>query len=135
LCGFVDEKHGDAGEAADGGLFAREADEARAVGEQQGDVVIAVAAHLESELADEGCGFADELAALTITGADDDGERLFFGHEDVKRFERADGGLSPLAGAVEDDRGRVAAQEFGLARVGVEAEFVREPDRVESGAG
>ena len=30
---------------------------------------------------------ADELAALTITGADDDGECVFFGHEDVKRFE------------------------------------------------
>ena len=112
-----------------------QADEARAVGEQQGDVVIAVAANFESELADEGCGFADELAALSITGADDDGECFLFGHEDVERFERADGGLAPLAGAVEDDRGRVAAQEFGLARVGAEAEFVREPDRVESGAG
>ena len=66
-------------------------------------------------------GLADELAALSVAGADDDGECFLFGYERMQCLQRADRGLASLARAVEDCGGRVAEQEFGLMQVRFEA--------------
>jgi hypothetical protein len=49
----------------------------------------------------------------------------------VHGLERGDGGLAPLAGAIEQTLGAVGGEDLGLARVGLEGEGVaREGDRV-----
>jgi hypothetical protein len=87
------------GEAADGLLLARDADEARAVGQLKRDLVIAIAAEGQTETRDE--ALAEELAGLALARADDEDHGV--GHEEgrVYGFEGDDGGLAPLAGAIE----------------------------------
>jgi hypothetical protein len=71
---------------------------------------------------------AYEFAALPLGWADD--EDLTLGDEvsPVKRFDGHDGGLAPLACAVEDAPGVAYLEDLGLDRVGVKAEgFYGEP--------
>ena len=67
-------------------------------------------------------GFAEEFAGLAEARADDEDERVGDREGVVDGLERGDGGLAPLAGAVEQTAGAVGAQDLGLVRVRDEAE-------------
>ena len=84
--------------------------------------MLAIAAGSDAQAAEEGGGFADEFAALTGSGAEDEREAfgLMPGGEDGTGGGH--GGFAPLPGAIEDDLFGVAGKDCGLLGVGVEAE-------------
>ena len=129
---FIDDEKRDGGEAADGHLLAREADDARAVGEHERDFVFAVAFYAVPELADELSGFEDELGALALGRADDEDERLLLCLRTMHGFEGCDRRFSPLARAVEYSMGVLRTEDEFLQRIGVKAEdFARKAERIE----
>ena len=92
--------------------------------EEQRDFVIAIAARFDAQLAQKKGGFADELGALAGRGAGDEDKRAGLAERNVDGFGGADGGLAPLARAVEDDAIGVAVEDLGLEFVGDEAEDI-----------
>ena len=116
---FVDQEQRDAGEAADSTFGTGEADDAAAVRKDDGMLVFAIAARGDAELAQERAHLADELRGLAEAGAED--EREAAGKEVglMDSFRGGNGGLAPLAGAIEDSAPGVANEESGL--LGVQA--------------
>ena len=100
---FVEDEHGDGGEAAGGVFHVCYADEARAIGQEYGVAICAVAARSYFELAEKCFRFSDKFAALPFGWARYEDERLRDCAGAVDGFGRDDGGLAPLARAVEDD--------------------------------
>ena len=125
---FIDEQEADGGEAADGFLLAGDADEARAVVEQKRHRVIAVAAEGQAEAGDEAPGFAEELAGLALARANDEDHGVRHEEAAVNGFERDDGGLAPLARAVEQAAGAVGGEDLGLAHFRGKAESLASED-------
>src|ERR1019366_3692273 len=116
------QQEADAGEAADGGLRAGEPDDAGSIGQEERDFVGPIAARTDAETEQEGGGFTHELTALAGGGAENEGEAfgVMPGGEDGAGG--GDGGLAPLAGAVEDDLLRAGGEDEGLAGIGMKAE-------------
>ena len=74
--GFVEDEHGDGGEATGGVFHVCYADEARAIGQQYGVAICAVAARSYFEPAEKCFRFSDKFAALPFGGARDEDERF-----------------------------------------------------------
>ena len=112
--GFIDEQERDGGEAADGGFGAGEPDDARAVGQQERDGVVAVAARADSEPGDTKCEALRtnsplcRSVGLTTMMSDSDVERTVHG------FDGGEGGLAPLARAVENAAAGVHVEHGSL---------------------
>ena len=69
-------------------------------------------------------GFLEEFGALALAWARDQNQTFRFGVGGVESFDGRDGGLAPLAGAIQDAALGGAFQNFGLARVGIEVELL-----------
>ena len=67
---------------------------------------------------------AEEFSGLALGWAGDDDERFLDGEGEVQRFDAADGGLAPLARAVENHAMRGALEDSLLVVVGSEGEAV-----------
>jgi hypothetical protein len=120
--GLVDEEEGDGREAADGGFGAGKCDDAGAVWEEEGGFVVAVAAGLDGEVFEEMGGFTEEFCGLAEAGGDGEGEGVGVEEGVVDGAGGGDGGLAPLAGAIEDDARGGGAEDGDLGGVRVEAE-------------
>ena len=125
--GFIEDEHGDGGEAAGGVFDVCDSDEARAIGEEYGVAICAIAARNYVEAAEKCFGFSDKFAALPFGGTGDEDEGLGDCAGAVDGFGGDDGGLSPLARAVEDDTLGAGFEDARLVVVGFELkEFARE---------
>ena len=120
--GFIDEEEGDGGKASDFLFAGGEANDARVIGQDEGDFVVAVALGWEAELEEEGFGFADELAGLARGGGEGHGEGTGLSAGFVHGFGGGDGGLAPLTCAIEDTAMRIELEEPGLFGVGLDGE-------------
>ena len=134
LRGFVDDEEREGGEAADGFLsIAGQTDDSGAVGEKQRDVICAVAARFYAESAGKCFGFSEEFGALAFAWAGNDNEGSCVDMGSVDGGCGAEGGLTPLACAVEDDAMAGRLQEACLRFIGVEVEaLAHEFDDVDS---
>ena len=133
-CGFIDEEEGDSREASDFFFAGGEADDARVIGQDEGDFVVAVALGRETELEEEGFGFADELAGLSRGGGEGHGEGTGLSAGFVHGFGGSDGGLAPLASAVENATMGVLFKELGLSGVWLDVEEVADEVQGRHGA-
>ena len=74
-------------------------------------------------MAEEGLYFHDEFAGLAGGGAGDDDEGFGGGEGEVEGADGGDGGLAPLAGAIDDEIGVGIDEHGGLGGVGLEVEL------------
>src|ERR1019366_7615351 len=88
------------------------------------DWVVTIAARPDAELRDHARGFAQEFGglALAISGDQDFAVRLR--ESAMDGFGRGDGGLAPLATAVQNALSGRALENFDLRRVGMKVETV-----------
>src|SRR6185295_4269886 len=112
------------GEAADCIFDARQTDDARAVGEGERHLVVAVAADAQPETPHECGGLAQEFAALAGARANYDDQAAWPGIGVVDGLGRGDGGLSPLPRTVQQAAADGIAEYELLVRVGMETEPV-----------
>ena len=129
---LIDEKQAHAGETAVRGFIAREADDARAIGQQERDLIAAISAAPDAEARQERSGFTDQLTGLPFSRAHDEDEAfgLMPGGEDG--LSGGEGGLAPLAGTVQDDLLGSGREDEGLLGVGLKVQALAgEGDRVE----
>lgn len=134
--GFVEENHGDGGEAAGGTVNGGKGDDAGAVGELEGVRIDAVWPELEVERDEEPFDFAECFTGLPAGGGDDEDGDSGMGVEAMGDEDGGDGGFAPLAVTVESNplKGVGRAEQLFLGGFGVEAEeFPGEEDGVESG--
>ena len=119
--GFVDEEQADSGKAAAGGFDCREG---RRCGRRWGTGARSCCRRRRGDGRRGGRGsggFADQLGGLALGGAEDEDEAvgLMPGGEDG--LGGGEGGLAPLAGAVEDDLPGTGGEDVGLLGVGLKA--------------
>ena len=122
--GLVDEHERDGGEAAHGAFIAGKADDPGAVGEEQGDRVIAIAARADAEFRNHAGGFTQEFGALPLGRAGDENFAPGLRVCAMYGLGSGDEGLAPLTAAVENALSGGAEENFELRRIGMKAEAV-----------
>jgi hypothetical protein len=129
--GLIDNEERDGGEAANVVGDARKADEAAAVGEDEGIRVTAIATGRDVQQAQEGGGFFDPLTGLASGGGGDEDEGAGVMPSVMERADGGDGGLTELTGAAEDEVVGGGGEDEGLHGVGLKVEDGLSPlDRI-----
>ena len=136
--GFVEQHERDGGEAAGCYFDGGQADEAGAVRKNDGVGVDAVGFEGLVKLAEEGLDLEKRLTGLASGGGDDEDETAGLSEEPMGDHDGGDGGLAPLAVAVEGDAPfevRVPEDVF-LGRFELEVEeMLSEEEEAHDGAG
>ena len=119
---FIDDEEPDFGEAANGVVAFGQADDSRAVGEEERAAVLAIPARAYAEFRYGLARFSEELAALTKARAGDEDEAFGIELRIMHGFNGARCGFAPLPRAIQDAATCVGCEHLLLLGVGLKAE-------------